>query len=855
MLELNDRLSGRIQRSIRALRDFASALDQALAAHNRLRRALASPLTLGVQPAVAALRALEQQHRRMTQQLERWRTVRRGGFSPTSDDEWGTARPPSRRDRVDRFNRAVYTARNIEYLAERTFDATRGFVSPAVELLRARERFRAMGWSEREQQLAFRAVEETARAVPGVRQVDIQETLTGLVNTVGSVEDAVRLLPMASKYLANVEALYGDRFGRTEAIRQFTNTAKALELLGKDQDLQQMQRYMDIVAQAALATGGDVDPTEFRNFAKYARIAAPAMTPEGLRKFLPVIQQMGGAQAGTALMTLYSSMVGGRIPVHKLRYWDELGLIDRSKVEFSRQGTIKRLRPGAIPIADELGRDPMAVADRLAEALARKGVDLADMDAVNKQLMAMFGDRTGAGLIAQMINYRRAILKESANYERALGIEQTYKQLFEQQNALGSYLKVQAEWQNTLAQAGQAPAQLGGRVAEYLADELRRLQQQVGQHPALDAAMIGILSLGKASAEAASGVDLLGGTLRNLMGGSRGAGPGNLSGGGSWSDLAATGYVAGRGLWAAGRWLGRTGGIGALLAATGVGLSYVYQHYSKEREQRQARYEEAARAFEATRQLREQQGGRLTDEAAQQVTARVLTVMREEIPKLMPLDPDFWAETFKRRTPELQYPEVMRATIGALRQQVAAKQLTPEQYERTLQMMQQTYGATFAMAMNELNGGLQAFSSGLQTTTTALEGLPAAVDGTNRALMRFNVGLSALAGRLSSIELRPSFSLDTFGPLRPATPQPSTPTQPQPAPFVPRLPPPRNPYLREFQFKPTALRETESRRTVERVAQTVNVAINVPAGSPAALDARELARFVSYELERAMERA
>lgn len=195
-------------------------------------------------------------------------------------------------------------------------------------------------------------------------------------------------------------------------------------------DQQRMERYFNVIAQATTATGGEINPDEFRAFAKYSRMAGQDMTPEGLMKLLPLIQQLGGSQTGTAMMTLYRNMIGGVIPSYKLRNWDAMGLLDKSKVEFSgKTDKVKRLLPGAIPIASDLGRDPMAVADKLAAKFKEFGIDTTDSDAVNKQLMSMFGDRTGVGALAQLINFRASFAKETRNYERTPGIEQAYGQL------------------------------------------------------------------------------------------------------------------------------------------------------------------------------------------------------------------------------------------------------------------------------------------------------------------------------------------------------------------------------------------------------------------------------------------
>jgi hypothetical protein len=461
----------------------------------------------------------------------------------------------SRGSRVDQFNTGVRTARNVASVARQTYDAIKSVADPALDQLRARERFRIMGFSEQENQRGFAAVGQTTKQIRGVRQVDVQETLTGLVNTLGGVDEAIKFLPIATKYRANMQALYGDKYGPAEVTKQIADTFKALETLGVDrptgapdatgqrsftsQDQARMEQYFNLVARATAASGGDIDPGQFRAFTKYSRLAGQGLSPEGMTKLMPLIQSLGGAQTGTAMMALYSNMVGGTIPAYKLRNWQDLGLLDQSKVEFSKgnKHAMSRLKPGAIPIAEGLGQDPMAVADKLTDAFRKKGIDVDSGDAVNKQLISMFGNIRGVGALSQMINFRAGMSKEARNYERSLAVNQTYDQVFGPGSPLGQLLNFRATKENAFAQAGQPVVEIGGTIAEQLTGYIKSAQASAGDNPAYAAAMVGVLSLGKASAEAADGVGLFNGMLRvgNGGGGGSGVDAGDALIGGGWA--------------------------------------------------------------------------------------------------------------------------------------------------------------------------------------------------------------------------------------------------------------------------------------------------------------------------------
>jgi hypothetical protein len=446
-----------------------------------------------------------------------------------------SARRRGEYDTVDRFNRGVRTARNVATVARAAYDTVKGgFVDPALELKRAQTRFQLMGFPQAEQAKGFQAIDQVTQQIKGVRKVDVTELMTNLTGTLGDVNQATEMLPQAAKFLAATEALNGDKVGRGEAIKAFSDATRAVELMGKDIDSKTAKQFLNLIAQTQLATGGDINPAEFRNFVKRGQISAMQMSPEGLMKFMPLVQQMGGDAAGTALTSLYSAMVGGQIPAQKLRYWQEMGLLDKSKVEFNKTtGKVQRLQPGAIPIAEGMGRDPLAVSDRLMVAFEKKGINTSDPESVAKQLEVMFGNRTAKREMAQMMVMRRQLEKETANYLRVPDIEGFYGSMFEQGNVLGKFMDFTASQTNARATAGGPVAELGGSIAEQLSNQIKALQSGSSDHPATAAALIGIYSLGKASAEAADGVGIFDSVLRGAKGGGGGEATTSLLTGGA----------------------------------------------------------------------------------------------------------------------------------------------------------------------------------------------------------------------------------------------------------------------------------------------------------------------------------
>lgn len=675
--------------------------------------------------------------------------------------------------------------------------------------MRAEARFRVMGFPEQDTRRGLGAVDQTLQAVRGVKRADVIETLTALTSTFGDVEQASKFLPIASKYRANMTTLYGDKYGPEEISRQISNTFKSLELLGvdrptgpggefTDKDRARMESYFSRIAQATAATGGDINPAEFRAFAKYGRTAVMGLSPEGLARLLPLVQQLGGSQTGTALMSLSQNLIGGAMPAHKLREWDRLGLVrhkdDKGQplVEYTKAEEIKRMRPGAIPMADTLLTDPMAFADKMAEKFSSMGIDTKDFNAVNRQLYAMLGNRTSAGALSQMINYRASLDKEAKNYERALAVSETYKELFDRQNPLASFLDAQAKWTDAQARAGRPLTEAAGGAAGSAADWMLR-------HPDVASFFAGTKALGTASTEAASGVGSLSSALSgiriNVGGGGAGGAGGIMGTGVGTSDIATTGYLGWRALRAGGRVAGPLG-VAAASAFTGKEVWDLYNvmeesrgaraaesgaHAGNVRTINRARAEFGARGEQVPREVWAAQArtaltnvnrdNQLRD-ALQGWSAGSLLKEFAHLnvfaggPALFPntnpfsgarrFEPAGWstARTFRERAPELQVPEVMREFRAAL----DAWRLPKESRESVDRALRTEFPESFAKATADAAGGLAQLPEPAQRAAEALMNVYDPASRLGGGLGQAQGAAVSFAARVNALDVRSNFS-------------------------------------------------------------------------------------------------
>ncbi|HEY9286163.1 MAG TPA: hypothetical protein VIP46_22115 [Pyrinomonadaceae bacterium] len=684
---------------------------------------------------------------------------------------------------VDSASNRVMSAAQAGQAIRGAVDTVVDFARPAMQQMRAEARFRVAGYSEDDTARGIAAVNESLTKVRGVTRAEGIETLNALSSTFGDVNEAAKFLPISLRYRANMQTLHGDQYSPADINRQISNSFKALELLGidrptglrgtfTDQDRARMESYFNQVSKATAATGGDINPAEFRAFAKYGGNAAMGLSPAGLSKILPLIQQVGGARLGTSLTSLNQNLVLGQMPAYKLKRWDELGLLDKKKVEFTKAGLIKRMKPGAIPMAETLQSDPMAFAEELNQKLKGRGVDTTDFKKVNEQVGALVANRTSQNLIAQMINFQASLDKEAKNYQRALGVNESYSRLFDAQHPLGNFLSLQTQWNDAKAREAMGLVNRAGGAAGGAADWMQR-------HPDLTAALTGVTALGKASTEAAGGVSLLRDAMSGLRGGGAGGGVSSGSGFG-WTETIGSGYFGYKTLKAAGargfaRLAGRGGLPGAIIAGAAGSTYAIHSNYQTNVAERERARTDAGATYERLKAERAQRGGTLPRETADQF-------IRQAMPQgpaalLINLEPKVYGGAgypgvsapvphrneqvigeLRRQMPALELPEVMAAFVRMNRQLATEGKMPRPASERAVSVAQAAFPESFKAAASQLGDeaqklvqGAGAFNSSLGTLNNyLLNPIPSLTGNTGAAQSQSTTNASAALATLAT---------------------------------------------------------------------------------------------------------
>jgi hypothetical protein len=383
----------------------------------------------------------------------------------------------------------------------------------AKSLARAEAQFKVLNLGAEETKKGLDAVSSTVDKIGGVRLDTLTGDLIGLKSVFGDLRGAIDFLPTAAKTRFTFQALYNADPEQLE--RDITDTMKALEQIGGIRqlpgggvDVKRLQQYYDTVMRIRAMTGGRIGGSELRQFVQTSGVAGMALEPEGLMNLVSVMEAMGGGQTGTALMSAFMQFRAFRQGAGGARAaaaMQQLGLLKsegdlrkQGLAEFTREGRIKKLMPGAMPVSDLLGKDPLMFADALAEAIKTHGhrllpkgkkADLQDADQVATILTQITGSRTAANVLAKMIVLRENIRKDAENLRKAMGGEDMFK--LADESDVGKILKFEAALTNFKARAG---IPLIG-VLSNLATAGKPFLDFLSHHPSLTLWAVGLLKL------------------------------------------------------------------------------------------------------------------------------------------------------------------------------------------------------------------------------------------------------------------------------------------------------------------------------------------------------------------------
>lgn len=258
----------------------------------------------------------------------------------------------------------------------------------------------------------------------GTSQTENVELIRDALAVFGQLSESKAVTPLMSKLFFANRALYGT--SQEEAEAQFQNMLRVIDVRGGTNSVGAYQDQAEHIQRAITASGNRVTSTDWREVVQRGGLAAKGLTNDALfYQLLPLVQEMGGSQVGTALASSYQNLYQGKTTKRAAQNLEKYGLIgDTSKVKYDKTGQTAQLNPGALLGADIFRRSQFDwVTQVLLPQLKKKGIT--DGKQIADIIGSIVTNRTGANLLATMVLQRGIIERDAGLAAQAGGIDAT----------------------------------------------------------------------------------------------------------------------------------------------------------------------------------------------------------------------------------------------------------------------------------------------------------------------------------------------------------------------------------------------------------------------------------------------
>lgn len=281
----------------------------------------------------------------------------------------------------------------------------------------------------------------------------LMETLRESVGMFGDIGIAKKIAPMIAELNAANQGLFGGKVGSIDS-RATQSIMRFIDMRGLTNNEADFRRGLDLAQKLVTGSGGAIKFGDLESFAKRGGTAFKAMSDDGLLYMATVMQEMGGASAGTGLMSAYQNLVAGRTTKKAMAALQDLGL---AKLGYIDHGLVGGKPYRTLQISDMQDRDllrenfPLWVMKNVIPALEKKGIN--DVGAQAAVVNDILSNRTGSSLGVNFATQFLQTLRDKKLTENAMGAQGTidiYKN-----SPAGKMANLQANWKNLLLELGE----------------------------------------------------------------------------------------------------------------------------------------------------------------------------------------------------------------------------------------------------------------------------------------------------------------------------------------------------------------------------------------------------------------
>ncbi len=371
-------------------------------------------------------------------------------------------------------------------------------------LVKVQNQMTAQGWKQKDLAEATAKSWEITAKYQSMGAAEVLEMQKEMAPVLGDRHHAIEMAEQMAKLHMSLQGTLGAERA-SQFNKQIRDAIRSGELSANVLQPERFAQYLDGMAKTLKAFGGTITPSDYFMATKYGRASAMNWNDEFTNTILPtVMQELGASSTGTALMTLYQAVVGGRLKGKNIAAFDKLGLIDHAKLNpenLTAEGRIKSMTPGALAGSRMLMENPYDWAQKILvpamlkhnimtekgwEAIKRgdlkEGEGKEARKAISEYMAQLFGDRTAQGLVDMLVLQTKKIERDKHLVPEAMGLDQGVA-FYNAKSYEMAKSKISTQWENLMTAFGSPGVEMATRGMNAIAQGISTVAGFVAAHP------------------------------------------------------------------------------------------------------------------------------------------------------------------------------------------------------------------------------------------------------------------------------------------------------------------------------------------------------------------------------------
>lgn len=316
--------------------------------------------------------------------------------------------------------------------------------------------------------------------VLGVSSKDLMESLSESVGLFGSFDIAQRLVPTIASLNAANSAIFAGKVGHidegsTRALMKF------IDRRGGTHDEETFMRNLNLAQRMVTGSGGFIKFRDLEQFSQMGGTAFRGLSDQGILNMALLLQEQGGAKAGTALMSMYQNLVAGRTPKKTMAMLQEFGLGHLAMEKHATVGgkALKSLVMRDVKNADLLQSDPATwIRTTFIPALAKKGIT--SEAGILKATNDLISNRTASNQASIMSTQVMQLMRDANLTKNAMDVSKTIDVFKKDPNS--KFADLQAKWNSLMINLGIAVLPIAIDALELIIPKIIKLSDYIDKN-------------------------------------------------------------------------------------------------------------------------------------------------------------------------------------------------------------------------------------------------------------------------------------------------------------------------------------------------------------------------------------